>query len=146
MLVDHVCLDVECVDRLYLNGYVPDLQVGGQVVRSLCEHLGNAIPSGAILGRIGEQSVVTCSVRRSPSDPADQLAKGERKIERMKPLLARRVAGGGVRWARRNVSVSGDQLQPAQVDPPVGAAVHVPHALNRRGSVTAVLPQRLAVA
>ena len=32
----HVGLDVECLDRIYLNGYVPNLQVGGQVV-SLCE-------------------------------------------------------------------------------------------------------------
>ena len=28
----HLVLDVECLDRIYLNGYVPSLQVGGQVV------------------------------------------------------------------------------------------------------------------
>ncbi len=27
----HVGLDVECLDRIYLNGYVPNLQVGAQV-------------------------------------------------------------------------------------------------------------------
>jgi hypothetical protein len=27
----HVALEVECVDRLLLNAYVPSLQVGGQV-------------------------------------------------------------------------------------------------------------------
>ena len=27
-------LDLECLDRIYLNGYVPTLQVGGQVVPS----------------------------------------------------------------------------------------------------------------
>ena len=31
----HVALDVECLDRIYLNGYVPNLQVGGQVVNFL---------------------------------------------------------------------------------------------------------------
>ena len=35
VLDGHVGLDVECMDRIYLNGYVPNLQVGGQVV-SLC--------------------------------------------------------------------------------------------------------------
>ncbi len=35
VLDGHVALDVECIDRLYLNAYVPNLQVGGQVVRVL---------------------------------------------------------------------------------------------------------------
>ena len=26
----HVGLDVECLDRIYLNGYVPNLQVGAR--------------------------------------------------------------------------------------------------------------------
>jgi hypothetical protein len=34
VLEGHVGLDIECVDRLYLNAYVPNLQVGEQVVRS----------------------------------------------------------------------------------------------------------------
>ena len=32
VLDGQVGLDVECLDRIYLNGYVPNLQVGGQVV------------------------------------------------------------------------------------------------------------------
>ena len=52
MLDGHVVLDVECLDRIYLNGYVPNLQVGGQVV-SFDQHLGNPIPSPAILEKIG---------------------------------------------------------------------------------------------
>ena len=32
VLDGHVSLDIECLDRIYLNGYVPNLQVGGQVV------------------------------------------------------------------------------------------------------------------
>jgi hypothetical protein len=35
----HVSLDVECLDRIYLNGYVPNLQVGGQVVSFMTAHL-----------------------------------------------------------------------------------------------------------
>ncbi|MBV8944804.1 MAG: hypothetical protein JOZ95_05240, partial [Solirubrobacterales bacterium] len=40
VLEGHVALEIECVDRLYLNAYVPSLQVGGQVVRFQCGHLG----------------------------------------------------------------------------------------------------------
>jgi hypothetical protein len=36
-----------------LNGYVPNLQVGGQVVSFMTGHLGYPIPSPAIPERIG---------------------------------------------------------------------------------------------
>ncbi|WP_347594727.1 hypothetical protein [Acrocarpospora sp. B8E8] len=32
ILDGYVVLDFDCVDRIYLNGYVPSLQTGGQVV------------------------------------------------------------------------------------------------------------------
>jgi hypothetical protein len=32
ILDGHIVLDLECLDRIYLNAYVPDLQVPGQVV------------------------------------------------------------------------------------------------------------------
>ena len=53
VLDGHVSLDVECLDRIYLNGYVPNLQVGGQVVSFMTAHLGNPIPSPAIMEKIG---------------------------------------------------------------------------------------------
>jgi hypothetical protein len=40
VLDGHVVLDLECLDRVYLNAYVPNLQVGGQVVSFLTAHLG----------------------------------------------------------------------------------------------------------
>jgi hypothetical protein len=55
VLEGHVALELECVDRLYLNAYIPGLQVGGQVVRFLCGHLGQPIPSPALLGHIGNR-------------------------------------------------------------------------------------------
>lgn len=53
LLQDHVALDLECLDRVYLNGYVADLQTGGQVVRFMREHLGKPVPSPAIFNKIG---------------------------------------------------------------------------------------------
>ena len=53
VLDGHVGLDLACVDRLYLNAYVPNLQVSGQVVTFLTAHLGFPIPSPALLNKIG---------------------------------------------------------------------------------------------
>src|SRR4030081_2949480 len=41
--------------RIYLNGYVPKLQVGGQVITFLTEHLGNRIASPALFQQIGDR-------------------------------------------------------------------------------------------
>ena len=49
VLDGHVALEVECVDRLYLNAYVPNLQVGGQVVRFITGHLGKPIPTEGLI-------------------------------------------------------------------------------------------------
>ena len=43
------------MDRIYLNGYVLTLQVGGQLDKFLTTHLGNQIPSPALLDRRGDQ-------------------------------------------------------------------------------------------
>jgi hypothetical protein len=55
VLDGHVRLDLECLDRVYLNGYVPNLRVSGQVVTFLTQHLGNPIPSPALFAKIGER-------------------------------------------------------------------------------------------
>jgi hypothetical protein len=52
LLEDHVTLSIESVDRLYINGYVPKLQVPGQLVRYMTERLDKPIPSPAILGDV----------------------------------------------------------------------------------------------
>jgi hypothetical protein len=51
ILKEHVTLDIECIDRIYLNGYIPNLQVPGQLVTFLRHH-GYRIPSPAILGKM----------------------------------------------------------------------------------------------
>jgi len=55
ILRDHVSLSVDCMDRIYLNGYIPNLQVPGQLVNFLIKQRGNKIPSPALLGQIGDQ-------------------------------------------------------------------------------------------
>ena len=85
LLDGHVALDVECLDRIYLNGYVPNLQVGGQVVSFMTRHLGYRLPSPAIMEKIGTK------FRRAVKAFADQhqipivrFNKGDRKIDVMR--------------------------------------------------------------
>jgi hypothetical protein len=95
VLDGHVVLDLECFDRIYLNGYVPNLQVGGQVVSFLTRHLGNPIPSPAILEKIGLRFRRAVTEFAADQDvPVIRFAKGERKLEVMRPYLDR-LAGEG---------------------------------------------------
>jgi len=48
IIKNHVTLSVTCLDRLYINGYVPTLQTSGQLCYFLKEHRGNPIPSPAL--------------------------------------------------------------------------------------------------
>lgn len=52
IIKDHVTLEVRCIDRLYLNAYIPRLQSGGGVVDFLVRGCGQKIASPAILGQI----------------------------------------------------------------------------------------------
>ena len=66
LLDGHVGLDVECLGRIYLNGYVPNLQVPGQVVTFMTGHLGYPIPSPAIMEKIGTAFRRSVKVVRLP--------------------------------------------------------------------------------
>jgi hypothetical protein len=95
VLDGHVGLDVECLDRIYLNGYVPNLQVGGQVVSFMTAHLGNPIPSPAIMEKIG--TAFRTAVDRFAADnkiPVVRFGKNDRKIEVMRRYLARQARTG----------------------------------------------------
>lgn len=90
ILDGHVGLDLECFDRIYLNGWVPTLQVPGQVVSFLTQHLGFPIPSPAILERIGLGFRKAVTEFAAEGDiPVIRFAKGDRKLEVMRPYLDR---------------------------------------------------------
>src|ERR1700679_3427818 len=55
LLDGHVTLEVECLDRLYLNGYIGPLATSGGLVTFMREHLGKPIPSPVVLGQITEK-------------------------------------------------------------------------------------------
>src|SRR5256886_17639156 len=53
VLDGHVALDIQCLDRIYLNAYVMKLQTSAQVVAFLSGHLGFPFPSPALFTKIG---------------------------------------------------------------------------------------------
>jgi hypothetical protein len=48
IIKDHVTLTVRCLDRIYLQGYMPKLQTSGGLCYFLRDHLGHPIPSPAL--------------------------------------------------------------------------------------------------
>ncbi len=54
VLRDRISLDVECVDRVLLNGYVKHLQMPGGVVNFIREQKSWPIPPPAMLGKMSE--------------------------------------------------------------------------------------------
>ena len=55
LLDGHVTLEVECLDRLYLNGYIGRLATGPGLVFFMRDQLGKPIPSPVVLGQISEK-------------------------------------------------------------------------------------------
>ncbi len=49
ILTDKILLDVECIDRVYLNGYVKHLQLPGGLITFIREQMGFPIPSPMVL-------------------------------------------------------------------------------------------------
>ena len=101
VLDGHVALEVECVDRLYLNAYVPTLQVSGQIVTFLTQHLGYPIPSPALLAQIGNRFRREVKAFAAEHDvPILQLKKpdrsrlDDRKLDHVRPYLERAFAEG----------------------------------------------------
>jgi len=80
LLRDHVSLTVDCLDRIYLNGYIPNLQVPGQLVNFLTKHRGHPIPSPALLGHIGERFVQAVKKYAEENQiPIVHFERGQRK-------------------------------------------------------------------
>ncbi len=101
VLDGHVTLEVECVDRMLLNAYVPNLQVGGQVVRFLCEHLGNPVPSPARFAKIGNRFcrevkafAAAHQVRILRLAKPDRSRWDDRKVDHVRPYVEAAEAEG----------------------------------------------------
>lgn len=96
LLRDHVTLRCECVDRFFLQGYVPKLQSVGQVCRFLRWQRGYKVPSSAAFGKIGEAYVRDIErYAKDNSVPLVRFKKGEDKEARARPLVEAAAKEGG---------------------------------------------------
>jgi hypothetical protein len=88
VLADHVAFQLDSVDRLFVAGYVPQLQHEGGLVRFLLDR-GYRIPSPAGLGHNHDRLVAEIEAFVAERDiPLVRFAKGESKEEVARPWLA----------------------------------------------------------
>src|SRR5215468_636217 len=105
VLGGHVKLDIECLDRVYLNAYVPILQSSGQVVAFMTQHLGMPIPSPALMEKVStrfRRSVE--SFAEANGIPWVRFGKDARKADVMAPYLRKAAATGRSQVAAVGVS------------------------------------------
>lgn len=89
VLTDHVVFELECIDRMYLNAYVPGLQYAPGLVAYVHHQLGLPIASTAPLSRISER--FAAAIHRFARDtgvPWVDFVKGQRKDDVMHQHLA----------------------------------------------------------
>jgi hypothetical protein len=95
VLDGHVALDIECLDRVYLNAYVPILQSSGQVVAFMTQYLDLPIPSPAVFDKIGQRfRRSVASFAEANHIPWVKFAKDDRKAGVMAPYLKQAAVGG----------------------------------------------------
>jgi hypothetical protein len=96
LIKDHVTLTVDCVDRVYLNAYVPRLQWEGGVIGFLL-HRGQRIPSPAVFGQI--TAAFKGGLRAWADEreiPWIEFKKGQRKDDVVQPYRERFAGDAGV--------------------------------------------------
>ena len=97
VLADHTTLELECVDRMYLNLYVPLSQSPAGVAHYLREVCGYQVPSSVLLGPRSHDFVA--ALKRFVKEQGLDLVrfqKGERKDDRAQDYLRRWSGGEGV--------------------------------------------------
>ena len=103
VLTEHVTFEVECIDRLYLNVYQPNLQYAAGLVGYVHRRLGLPIASTAPLARISDR--FTRAVHRFAESEGIEwvdFAKGQRKDDVMHEHLESFTAAEGVVFIGRS--------------------------------------------
>src|SRR4051794_25073153 len=95
VLAEHVVFEIECIDRMYLNVYVPGLQYAAGIVGYVRRQLGLPVASTAPLARMTE--AFAAAIHRYARDervPWVDFVKGQRKDDVMHEHLAGFAAAG----------------------------------------------------
>jgi hypothetical protein len=90
ILNQHVSFELECIDRMYLNVYVPWLQCEPGVVKFFRSHRGHPFASSALMDPMTRSFVAGMErFARQEQIPVVQFRKGQRKDDVMAEHLAR---------------------------------------------------------
>jgi hypothetical protein len=90
ILAEHVTLEVEGIDRMYLNAYVPRLQHEKGVVHFFVLHRGAKVASSALMDPITRKFVAAIEALAQRLEvPVVTFQKGQRKDDVAKEFLAR---------------------------------------------------------
>jgi len=88
LLRDNVTLKCRCIDRIFLQAYVPKLQSVGQVCTFLRWQRNFKIPSSAAFGKIGEAYVKAIhNFAEKEKIPVVHFKKGESKEAKARPYI-----------------------------------------------------------
>jgi hypothetical protein len=88
ILDGHIVLDLECLDRIYLNAYVPNLQVPGQVVTFFTQNRGQPIPSPVLFAQMGNAfRAAVAAFAEERGIPVLHFNKDDRQIEIIQPYF-----------------------------------------------------------
>jgi hypothetical protein len=95
VVAEHVTFEVECIDRMFLNVYVPPLQYAAGIVGYVHRQLGLPIASTAPLAKITERfAAAVHRYARNQQVPWVDFVKGQRKDDVMHERLAEFAAAG----------------------------------------------------
>jgi hypothetical protein len=90
ILNQHVTFELECIDRMYLNVYVPSLQCESGVVKFFRSHRGHPFASSALMDPMTRSFVAGMErFAKQEQIPVVQFRKGQRKDDVMAEHLAR---------------------------------------------------------
>ena len=123
VLHEHVTLEVDCIDRLYLNAYVPPLQYESGVAGFFRQHRGHPFASSALMDPISKAFVAAIhGFVQAQSVPLITFEKGQRKDDVMAAHLARFTAPEGLLFVGRAQEKARVIRTEKRRNPPTGQA------------------------
>ena len=105
IIKDHVTLTVRCLDRIYVQGYMPKLQTSGGLCYFLHDHLGHPIPSPALFRPMHDRFVN--AIKTYAGDhavPLIEFASGQDKdalVATYRARTTRRTAWSSLAWRKK---------------------------------------------
>jgi hypothetical protein len=97
ILKDHVTLEIECIDRIYLNGYIRNLQTPKALKAFFNYHRGNPVVSPALLNHMTKGFVKAVETYAEQNNiPIIQFEKNQRKDDVANAMRNKRQIRDGV--------------------------------------------------